>query len=200
MWPCLDLWRLLLDPAMLGTAFFMLERDVVPGVDGMTWRAYEANLDTRIKDLHARLQRDDEPWVWRTLRADFECFQTIATKRARSRSTLARPYICRFTSFSLVTWPSVRPFDHASFTMSVPPQTSPLRFAGGVQQGIVCPQKAIVCLGGHQRAAGSAMCGAPPAAQSQILHHSRGRYPRDGANKRWVKLFSSVRVGQAKSI
>lgn len=34
--------------------------------------------------------------------------------RARSRSSLARPYIWRFTSFSFVIWPSVWPLDHGS--------------------------------------------------------------------------------------
>jgi group II intron reverse transcriptase/maturase len=34
-----------------------LKRDAAPGVDGLTWRDYEADLDRRIEDLHARLQR-----------------------------------------------------------------------------------------------------------------------------------------------
>ena len=33
------------------------------------------------------------------------------SRRARRRSSFARPYICRFTSFSLVFCPSVWPFD-----------------------------------------------------------------------------------------
>jgi RNA-directed DNA polymerase len=41
----------------LRTAFFALEREAAPGVDGLTWRAYAADLDHRIKDLHARLHR-----------------------------------------------------------------------------------------------------------------------------------------------
>src|SRR5450759_883306 len=46
-----------LDAAMLRTAFFALKRDAAPGVDGLTWEAYEADLDPRVEDLHARLHR-----------------------------------------------------------------------------------------------------------------------------------------------
>jgi hypothetical protein len=37
-----------------------------------------------------------------------------AQSLARRRSRFARPYICRFRSLSLVTWPSVWPLDHGS--------------------------------------------------------------------------------------
>jgi RNA-directed DNA polymerase len=43
--------------AMLRTAFFALKRDAAPGIDGLTWRAYEADLDRRIEELHGRLHR-----------------------------------------------------------------------------------------------------------------------------------------------
>jgi RNA-directed DNA polymerase len=46
-----------LDTAMLRTAFFALKKDAAPGVDGLTWEAYEADLDPRIDDLHVRLRR-----------------------------------------------------------------------------------------------------------------------------------------------
>ncbi|MGB8527024.1 MAG: reverse transcriptase domain-containing protein [Rhodoplanes sp.] len=46
-----------LSMAMLRTAFFALKRDAAPGIDGLTWRAYEADLDRRIEDLHGRLHR-----------------------------------------------------------------------------------------------------------------------------------------------
>jgi len=46
-----------LDAAMLRTAFFALKKDAAPGVDELTWEAYEADLDPRIDDLHARLHR-----------------------------------------------------------------------------------------------------------------------------------------------
>ena len=42
---------------MLRTAFFALKREAAPGVDGLTWQDYEAELDRRIEDLHARVQR-----------------------------------------------------------------------------------------------------------------------------------------------
>ena len=38
-------------------AFFALKRDAAPGVDGLTWTDYEADLDQNITDLHARVQR-----------------------------------------------------------------------------------------------------------------------------------------------
>src|SRR4029077_12104024 len=43
-------------PAMLKTAFYALKRDAAPGIDGMTWEAYEADLDRRIEELHARVK------------------------------------------------------------------------------------------------------------------------------------------------
>ncbi len=41
----------------LRTAFFALRREAAPGVDGLTWQDYEADLDRRIEDLHARVHR-----------------------------------------------------------------------------------------------------------------------------------------------
>ncbi|WP_376701256.1 hypothetical protein [Bradyrhizobium australiense] len=38
----------------LRTAFFALKREAAPGVDGVTWRDYEADLDRKLADLHAR--------------------------------------------------------------------------------------------------------------------------------------------------
>jgi hypothetical protein len=34
-----------------------VKRDAAPGVDGLTWRAYEADLDRRIADLYERVRR-----------------------------------------------------------------------------------------------------------------------------------------------
>ena len=42
---------------MLRTAFFALKREAAPGVDGLTWQDYEADLDRRIEDLHGRVHR-----------------------------------------------------------------------------------------------------------------------------------------------
>jgi RNA-directed DNA polymerase len=41
----------------LEAAFFELKENAAPGVDGLTWRAYEAGLDCNIADLHSRLHR-----------------------------------------------------------------------------------------------------------------------------------------------
>ena len=46
-----------LSPDLLRAAFFALKRDAAPGVDGLTWRDYEADLEPRLADLHARVQR-----------------------------------------------------------------------------------------------------------------------------------------------
>jgi RNA-directed DNA polymerase len=42
---------------LLREAFFALKRDAAPGVDGVTWRAYEADLDLNLTDLASRVQR-----------------------------------------------------------------------------------------------------------------------------------------------
>jgi len=38
-------------------AFSELSRNAAPGVDRLTWRAYEADLERNIEDLHERVQR-----------------------------------------------------------------------------------------------------------------------------------------------
>jgi RNA-directed DNA polymerase len=42
---------------LLGLAFFALKRDAAPGVDGVTWQTYEADLDRNLTDLHERVHR-----------------------------------------------------------------------------------------------------------------------------------------------
>lgn len=41
----------------LRTAFYALKRKAAPGVDGMTWQGYEADIEPRLGDLHNRVQR-----------------------------------------------------------------------------------------------------------------------------------------------
>ncbi|MGA2994683.1 reverse transcriptase domain-containing protein [Bradyrhizobium sp.] len=41
----------------LQTAFHALRRKAAPGVDGMTWQDYEADLEPRLRELHERVQR-----------------------------------------------------------------------------------------------------------------------------------------------
>ena len=41
----------------LRTSFATMNRDAAPGVDGVTWEKYEANLEENLKALHVRLQR-----------------------------------------------------------------------------------------------------------------------------------------------
>jgi len=42
---------------LLREAFFALKRDAAPGVDGVTWRAYEADLDLKLTELASRVHR-----------------------------------------------------------------------------------------------------------------------------------------------
>jgi RNA-directed DNA polymerase len=42
---------------LLRLAFFELKRNAASGVDGLAWQAYEADLELRLADLHARVQR-----------------------------------------------------------------------------------------------------------------------------------------------
>jgi hypothetical protein len=41
----------------LEVAFYALKRKAAPGVDGVTWREYEADLERRLIDLHGRIHR-----------------------------------------------------------------------------------------------------------------------------------------------
>ena len=45
--------------AALRMAFTALKRDASPGVDGVTWQTYEADLDRNLTDLHERVHRGD---------------------------------------------------------------------------------------------------------------------------------------------
>jgi RNA-directed DNA polymerase len=46
-----------IDTNLLRTAFLALQRDAAPGVDGLAWRDYEADLGPRLAALHDRVQR-----------------------------------------------------------------------------------------------------------------------------------------------
>ena len=45
------------DVELLRAAFSWLKRDAAPGVDGVTWREYEQNLEENLIGLHARVHR-----------------------------------------------------------------------------------------------------------------------------------------------
>jgi len=42
---------------LLKDAYSWLKRDAAPGVDGLTWKEYEQNLEANVVDLHARVHR-----------------------------------------------------------------------------------------------------------------------------------------------
>lgn len=46
-----------IDLDLLRAGFSWLKRDAAPGVDGVTWKEYEQDLDIRLADLHARIHR-----------------------------------------------------------------------------------------------------------------------------------------------
>ena len=42
---------------LLYEAFHELKEEAAPGVDGLTWKTYAAELEPRLEDLHGRVQR-----------------------------------------------------------------------------------------------------------------------------------------------
>ena len=42
---------------LLRLSFFALKRDAAPGADGVTWQDYEADLERKLEELHARIHR-----------------------------------------------------------------------------------------------------------------------------------------------
>ena len=42
---------------LLRLSFYALKRKAAPGVDGVTWQDYEADLESNLKDLHSRVHR-----------------------------------------------------------------------------------------------------------------------------------------------
>src|SRR5215471_4660263 len=48
-----------ISPEHLEAAFYELKENAAPGVDGVTWRAYEEGLDANILDLHSRLHKGE---------------------------------------------------------------------------------------------------------------------------------------------
>src|SRR6059058_2632033 len=42
---------------LLDEAFFQLKENAAPGVDGLTWKDYEQDLERNLEDLHARVHR-----------------------------------------------------------------------------------------------------------------------------------------------
>jgi len=42
---------------LLQDSFYALKREAAPGVDGVTWKDYETDLNKRLEDLHSRVHR-----------------------------------------------------------------------------------------------------------------------------------------------
>jgi RNA-directed DNA polymerase len=45
------------EPDLLEAAFYALKENAAPGVDGLTWKDYEQDLERKLADLHARVHR-----------------------------------------------------------------------------------------------------------------------------------------------
>src|SRR5271169_822206 len=80
-----------ISPSLLRMAFFALKRDAAPGVDGLTWRAYEADLDRRIEDLHARSKGERTGHC----RPGVGTYRRPMAGSARSRSSPSRTRLSR---------------------------------------------------------------------------------------------------------
>ena len=46
-----------ISPELLAAESLEIKEDAAAGVDGLTWRAYEQNLEANLADLHARVHR-----------------------------------------------------------------------------------------------------------------------------------------------
>ena len=55
--PLTALWHHVYDIGRLREAYYGLNRDAAPGLDGQTWAAYGANLEANLRDLSDRLKR-----------------------------------------------------------------------------------------------------------------------------------------------
>ena len=55
--PLTALWHHVYDIDRLREAYYGLNRDAAPGVDGQTWATYGENLEANLRDLSERLQR-----------------------------------------------------------------------------------------------------------------------------------------------
>src|SRR5258706_5407283 len=68
---------------LLRDAFFTVRREAAPGVDRVTWQDYQANVETNLQDLHARVQRG----AYRALPSRRRTYPSRMAGSARSRST-----------------------------------------------------------------------------------------------------------------
>ena len=80
-----------IDVDLLREAFLALKRKAAPGVDGLTWKDYEADLERKLADLHDRVHRG----AYRPLpsrrgyipKADAEEFKAELKERAAASSS-----------------------------------------------------------------------------------------------------------------
>ena len=82
---------------LLRKAFFALKRDAAPGVDGLTWQTYEADLDRNLTDLHDGSIGERTGHchhAGRTYRRPMGNSARWRSRRSRTRSSRERPLPC----------------------------------------------------------------------------------------------------------
>ena len=79
---------------LLRLAFFELKRNAAPGVDGLTWQDYEADLERRLGDLHARVLRGHTG----------HCHHSDGTYRSQMVGSARSPSLPLRTRSSNVRW------------------------------------------------------------------------------------------------
>jgi RNA-directed DNA polymerase len=80
---------------LLRLSFFALKRDAAPGVDGVTWQDYEADLERKLEDLHARVRR-----------ASAGELRSCAPRWRVDTATAAPPLRCRDKAHKRRAWPT----------------------------------------------------------------------------------------------
>jgi RNA-directed DNA polymerase len=79
---------------LLRLSFLALKRDAAPGVDGVTWQDYEADLERKLADLHARVHRGhtgrNHPGVG-TYRRPTDGSDRSLWRHSRTRSSREQP-------------------------------------------------------------------------------------------------------------
>jgi hypothetical protein len=82
---------------LLRMAFFALKRDAAPGMDGLTWQTYEADLDRNLTDLHSRVHRERTGHcrhAGRTYRRQMENSAHWRWRPSKTKSSRRRPSLC----------------------------------------------------------------------------------------------------------
>ena len=76
---------------LLLDSYYALKREAAPGVDGVTWKDYETDLDKRLEDLHSRVHRGTyQAPPCKAQRAEGEASTTLARASGRPRQVVEK--------------------------------------------------------------------------------------------------------------